>query len=99
MPQSFSAKKSDFAGAARQIAARILDLARDCDEFASFYFSNTFNSGAAQAIVQDDLVGGNLHLTPAVIGDVVTAAQAVSTAITSGHRDNMRKAIEKPSID
>lgn len=97
MPQSLEVTKQNFASQTVTLAERILDLAHDCDEFAAFFFANALNSGAANEYVQGDFDGtANEHLTPAIIGLVVTAAQLISTEVSTGVRNNMRSASTKP---
>lgn len=95
MAQDVSAKRVDFATQLTTAAADILALKRKLDELNSAYFANAFNSGAANAFTQAHLDGTVVlqHLTPTAIGDVITTIQALQTALTQGHMDNLRKAV------
>jgi hypothetical protein len=93
-----SAKKSDFISRIVFLAGDLLTLAHRCDEASAQFFANQFNGGAANEISQNDIVGANTHLTVADVTSVITAAQAVSTALSSGARDNLRKVLGTPDF-
>jgi hypothetical protein len=96
--QDLSGPKSNFASRITTLAADILTLAQRCDEAAAVYFAGGFNSGGANPIVQDDIVGENSHLAVSTITGVITAAQAITTATPQGTRDNLRKAMRTPDF-
>lgn len=93
---SFAEKKNRFAREASVLASDIMELTERCEAFASFYFANGFDGAGANPIADEDLTNNNAHLTATDVSNVVTLSQAIGTAVTSGHRDNMRKAMIKP---
>jgi hypothetical protein len=98
LPVDLSAKKSDFISRIVFLAGDLLTLGHRCDEASAQFFANQFNNGAANAISQDNIVGTNTHLTVEDVTNVITAAQAVSTALSSGARDNLRKVLGTPNF-
>lgn len=96
MAQDLSAKKSNFASEAVGLAAQILQVARLCDELDAAFFANAFNTGAANQFVQNDFTGGNAHLTPTILTNVLSAVEAIKTAASQGVRDNLRQALVDP---
>lgn len=92
--QDLSGKKSDFIGSLVELAGDIMAVAKRCDEAAAFYFANTFNTGGANVITQNDISGANAHLTVTDVTNMITAAQAITTATPQGTRDNIRKALK-----
>lgn len=96
MAVDMTAKKANYATEIQVIASKIMAVARLCDEMDASYFANAFNGGAANQFVQGDLVGGNSHLTPAIITNVITVVEAIKTAMTQGARDNLRQALVDP---
>jgi hypothetical protein len=98
MAQDLTLSKTNFAQGIQTIADRLLALVRDCDEMNSAYFARGFNSGGANAFAQGDLSGANSHLTPTIIGNVITQIQVASSAITSGGRDVLRSTLNNPGL-
>lgn len=97
MAQDLTRTKQNFASASGVLAERLLNIARDCDEFSQFYFTNGLSIGAANAFTQADLDGtANQHLTPDFIALVVTAAQLLAAAMDATVRNNLRLAMTKP---
>lgn len=97
MAQDLSDVKSNFATQCTDMAARLLQLGEDCDQLLRYWFAHGLNAGAANEFVEDDLVGGNAHLTPTAVVNIVTAANAVKAALdVSGVRDNLARGLFKP---
>lgn len=96
--QDLAAKKTDFISKLIFLSGDLLTLARRCDEAAAQYFANTFNSGGANVITQNDIVGTNIHLAVTDVTNAITAAQAMTTAMTPGTRDNLRKMLGTPDF-
>lgn len=94
--QDLSATKLNFASTAQQLATDLIAIQRRCNEFVAFYFDNLLNSGAANAYVQADLVGAVANMTPAIVGNVVTAATGIRDTITAGIITNLHQAVTKP---
>lgn len=96
MAQDIVTKKGNYASEIQVIASKILAVTRLCDEMDASYFANAFNVGAANQFAQGDLIGGNSHLTPAIITNVITVVEAIKTAMSQGARDNLRQALIDP---
>jgi hypothetical protein len=91
-----SAKKTAYAQEVAAYAARLLDVVNDGVELEAFWFANTFGAGGANEIVAGDLIHSSIaHLAPSNLADVVNAIGTLKTAMTSGIRDNLRKASAK----
>lgn len=94
MAANLASVKTKFASNLIDLADRLMEISRECDELAAFYFANGFNTGAT-ALVDGDL-SAYPWLTAAFVTSGITTIQALSTAMTSGNRDNLRKIEGQP---
>lgn len=95
---NLASKKQAFSSKIVEISERLVDVILDAKELEGFYFSNGFNSGGVNMLIDLDFDNtNNAHLTAAIVGSVITTLQALDTAMTQGHRDNLRKGSSTPS--
>ena len=97
-PQDLSAVKTNTVSRLIGLAGDILALVKRCDEASASYFANGFDGSGASPITQNDIIGTNSHMTPTLVANIITAAQAISTAASSGTRDNLRKTQSTPEF-
>ena len=93
--QNLSAKKSDAMSEGVRLARQILVTVADAAEWVQNLTSNGFQQGGANAIVQNDIVGENVHLTPALVQQLRTAANAMLASLNDGQKDNLRQAAKQ----
>lgn len=89
--QSFAKKKEDVLSTGVDLAKRMLMAVSDCKEWTDTLVSNAFQQGAANAIVQDDIGGDNVHLTPALVQQLRVACNSLAAGLTAAQLDNLRQ--------
>jgi hypothetical protein len=92
-----SNKKADYISSVLAASAALLEIAITADELSAFRTDNAFGSGGANAITDDDCVGGNGHVTAAQVEAVMQVVAAVSTAMTAARRTTLRQANAQPN--
>ncbi len=98
MAQDLRSKKVQFCLHCVDLADDTLRLLRELNELIANYNDNTFGVGQANAITDADLdftTSTIKHLTPQLISDFITAAQAVTT-ISPVNRAAIRRVVQNP---
>jgi hypothetical protein len=93
-----TAKKSDYLSKVVQLSEALLEITRDCDEMKLFREDNEFQIGAPNAIVDQDCLGANAHLTAANVDAAVQVAAAIVNTMTLPRRASLRKVNRLPQI-
>lgn len=91
-----TSRKLDYLSAVVSFGEDLLALTRRGEELALYQSASGFQAGGANAIVDADCVGGNMHLTAASTNAVVTIAGQLGGAVSAGMRNSLRLVSRQP---
>ena len=94
--QDLERKTSDYLSQVVLLSEGMSRVLKQAEELTAYRKSNGFEAGQPNEVTQDDCIGDNAHLTPAVVDAVVQVGAALTGVMTLPRWDSLRKANRSP---
>ena len=94
----FADKKNQLATNMTVMVEQLLIQMKNWHAMREYYNSNLFYMTGGSAIVQLDLIDGNIHLTPQLISDLIQGLDPLFEAFPQYIKDSLRRSSRNPNI-